>query len=956
MLTRLALLSLSKGALHAIGRAKPDSAMSQVNVPGRLSKRGLQRLDSLLRQYGNGGIEPLDEEYGELVERLSDMNQQLDTESQEASTESARVAVEADLLSALALAVEKDVDRFRRNEPHDEQFSVLFFSTQALLFLSVLPIGARIKCLPVLFDVVQDPRFAPDVRAEAAHIFSALSKEGSGPAVPSMNLWRGLTLPQLERHLEEAGLYDLQEQMIQLLCLWPQCSSVKQAPPRPRPWRPYAWLRPPRFSSPATWLQALEKAYRPIEMNDQAGHHRYELHQPRELLAAFNAMRDSSVLSVCPIMTNAFGEGIDKRTRWVDWGSTIVAVQHAACAGAEELEDETADGISVSLDPAKNDLESVVVQPAARNPRALASSQEESAWLTLTMTKEWEEEQWGQDTSDTPISFRQFQMMLDSTDMELWRARVEPRLARDSLVRQSDIPLPIAETRRKISQTQPVHIVRDYGCGASSAAYRASQATQFVASPQYAGHRPAAPHQKVSVSVPIHLAHCRGATAPTARQRGVPEPDDSCEDISEPDEHAHLNPDQRFNHSDGGFEDADSHGGHVSGEDEESPESSPPPLPSMDPPLPSVDPVKVWQAATTSPSDGMDSPLIASPPARAPERGDSQNGSQTSGRRVTFAASPAKDGDGCSPESPAVKKKAKKKYVVSDEEAAAVRRAEAVLVQKKPLKPASGAMAPPALSSRSGEPPRKAKPAQPEALPPLIDDSQLLEAVTRQGGYEQVENKRAWSVVAKALGRRAKDVPELKKRYEEMLLATNEARTGEDAGAADDTDKDGAEGVASKSAGAAASSRRADRKSPADAVLPSEKGSGASGAGGRQRPANKSKPPKKPDPAPPTKPSRAAPAKQPDLAAPAKPKRAPTPCRAGGCCETCLFTRQAASRRLLPRLPRHPLHRRIRRQAGARRARHAKPRRSRQQRLRARRRGRRRLRRRRLQRRLRQQR
>ena len=162
--------------------------MSQVNVPGRLSKRGLQRLDSLLRQYGNGGIEPLDEEYGELVEHLSELNQQLDTESQEASTESARVAVEADLLSALALAVEKDVDRFRRNEPHDEQFSVLFFSTQALLFLSVLPIGARIKCLPVLFDVVQDPRFAPDVRAEAAHIFSALSKEGSGPAVPSMHL------------------------------------------------------------------------------------------------------------------------------------------------------------------------------------------------------------------------------------------------------------------------------------------------------------------------------------------------------------------------------------------------------------------------------------------------------------------------------------------------------------------------------------------------------------------------------------------------------------------------------------------------------------------------------------------------------------------------------------------------------------------------------------------------
>ena len=115
MLTRLALLSLSKGALHAIGRAKPESAMSQVNVPGRLSKRGLQRLDSLLRQYGNGGIEPLDEEYGELVERLSDMNQQLDTESQEASTESARVAVEADLLSALALAV--DVGRRTRRSP-----------------------------------------------------------------------------------------------------------------------------------------------------------------------------------------------------------------------------------------------------------------------------------------------------------------------------------------------------------------------------------------------------------------------------------------------------------------------------------------------------------------------------------------------------------------------------------------------------------------------------------------------------------------------------------------------------------------------------------------------------------------------------------------------------------------------------------------------------------------------
>jgi len=57
----------------------------------------------------------------------------------------------------------------------------------------------------------------------------------------------------------------------------------------------------------------------------------------------------------------------------------------------------------------------------------------------------------------------------------------------------------------------------------------------------------------------------------------------------------------------------------------------------------------------------------------------------------------------------------------------------------------------------------------------MIDDAVLLEAVAKQGGYEEVENEQAWGAIAKVLGQRKTDASKLKQRYEEMLLATADA-------------------------------------------------------------------------------------------------------------------------------------------------------------------------------------
>lgn len=45
-----------------------------------------------------------------------------------------------------------------------------------------------------------------------------------------------------------------------------------------------------------------------------------------------------------------------------------------------------------------------------------------------------------------------------------------------------------------------------------------------------------------------------------------------------------------------------------------------------------------------------------------------------------------------------------------------------------------------------------------------LDDSLLLEAVAKQGGYEAVEEGQAWPAIAKALGQRKTDAMEMKKR------------------------------------------------------------------------------------------------------------------------------------------------------------------------------------------------
>jgi len=46
-----------------------------------------------------------------------------------------------------------------------------------------------------------------------------------------------------------------------------------------------------------------------------------------------------------------------------------------------------------------------------------------------------------------------------------------------------------------------------------------------------------------------------------------------------------------------------------------------------------------------------------------------------------------------------------------------------------------------------------------------IDDSLLLEAVAKQGGYEVVEEAHSWPSIAKALGQRKTDADQFKQRY-----------------------------------------------------------------------------------------------------------------------------------------------------------------------------------------------
>ena len=46
----------------------------------------------------------------------------------------------------------------------------------------------------------------------------------------------------------------------------------------------------------------------------------------------------------------------------------------------------------------------------------------------------------------------------------------------------------------------------------------------------------------------------------------------------------------------------------------------------------------------------------------------------------------------------------------------------------------------------------------------MIDDAVLLEAVAKQGGYEEVENEQAWGAIAKVLGQRKTDASKLKQR------------------------------------------------------------------------------------------------------------------------------------------------------------------------------------------------
>lgn len=63
----------------------------------------------------------------------------------------------------------------------------------------------------------------------------------------------------------------------------------------------------------------------------------------------------------------------------------------------------------------------------------------------------------------------------------------------------------------------------------------------------------------------------------------------------------------------------------------------------------------------------------------------------------------------------------------------------------------------------------------------LLDDAMLLEAVGRQGGYEEVEKSLgAWNAIAKALGQRKTDGESLKYRYEEMMMATAQAQEQEE--------------------------------------------------------------------------------------------------------------------------------------------------------------------------------
>jgi len=51
----------------------------------------------------------------------------------------------------------------------------------------------------------------------------------------------------------------------------------------------------------------------------------------------------------------------------------------------------------------------------------------------------------------------------------------------------------------------------------------------------------------------------------------------------------------------------------------------------------------------------------------------------------------------------------------------------------------------------------------------MQDDAQLITIVDGKGGYEEIENRKAWSEVAKELGQPDDQIEELRKRYQNLM-------------------------------------------------------------------------------------------------------------------------------------------------------------------------------------------
>ena len=51
----------------------------------------------------------------------------------------------------------------------------------------------------------------------------------------------------------------------------------------------------------------------------------------------------------------------------------------------------------------------------------------------------------------------------------------------------------------------------------------------------------------------------------------------------------------------------------------------------------------------------------------------------------------------------------------------------------------------------------------------LLQDAMIVEAVGRNGGYEEIERTGKWGAIANALGVRKERAEELKNRYEDLL-------------------------------------------------------------------------------------------------------------------------------------------------------------------------------------------